>query len=188
MITIRAMTEADDEIVSQIAAACYRFTARPDRLTEEQLNGALREWCTPEYMSVSRTKDIAVVAEIDGEIVGVAATHGDSLEMMFVDPSHHRKGVGRALFRSAEQTVARCGHSALRVKTTDSALPFYTAMGMRRVRAYAPESGPFAAKTMFILEKDIWPQQRVNATRKTARVNPGVRLREERCLAYQRVS
>ena len=112
-------------------------------------------------MSVSRTRDVAVVAEMDGGVVGVAATRGDSLQEMFVDPSHHRRGVGRALFRSAEQTVARCGHSALRVKTTNSALPFYAAMGMRQVHTYAPEAGPFVGKMMFILEKRIRPQQRV---------------------------
>jgi len=155
------MTEADDKIASQIAAACYRFTAGPDELTEEQLNGALREWCTPDYMAISRAKDIAIVAEIAGKVVGFAGTRGDSLQEMFVHPTHHRKGVGRALFRSAEQTVASCGRPALHVKTTHSALPFYTAMGMRQVHTYAPEAGAFVGKTMFVLVKDIRPQQRV---------------------------
>ena len=158
MITIRTMTEADDEIASRIAAACYRFTAEPDQLTDEQLNGALHQWCTSAYMAVSRAKDIAIVAEIDGEVVGVAATRGDSLMEMFVDLSYHRKGVGGALFRSAEQTVASCGHSVVRVKTTNSALPFYAAMGMRQVQMYAPEAGAFVGTTMFALEKDIAPQ------------------------------
>jgi GNAT superfamily N-acetyltransferase len=160
MITIRAMTEADDEITSQIAAACYRFTAGPDQLTREQLGGALREWCTPQYMSISRAKDIAVVAEIDGTVVGFAGTRGDSLQEMFVHPAHHRRGVGKALFDRAEQTVAACGHLTLRVKTTTSALPFYEAMGMRQVDTYAPESGAFVGKEMFILEKNIRPQER----------------------------
>lgn len=161
MIMIRQLAEADDDVASQIAAACYRFTAGPDQLTEIQVNGAIREWCTPEYMAISRAKDVAIVAEIDGKVVGLAATRGDSLQAMFVDPRHHRKGVGRALFHSAVQTVAKCGHSALRVKTTKSALPFYAAMGMRQVDTYAPKAGAFVGKTMFILEKDIRPQQRI---------------------------
>ena len=152
------MTKADDEVACAIAAACYRFTAEPDHLTEEQVNGAIREWCTPDYMAISRAKDTAIVAEIDGEVVGLATTRGASFQEMFVDPCHHRKGVGTALFRSAEHTVAKCGHSALRVKTTDSALPFYTAMGMRQVATYVPKAGAFAGKKMFILEKTTKPQ------------------------------
>ena len=62
--------------------------------------------------------------------------------------------MGRALFGSAERTVAAGGHSTLRVKTTHSALPFYRAMGMREVGTYVPDAGAFAGKRMFILEKD----------------------------------
>jgi len=155
MITVRAMTEADDEIGSSIAAACYRFTAELDGLTEDQVGGAIREWCTPQYMAISRAKDIAIVAELDGEIVGLAATRADSLQEMFVDPRHHRKGIGRALFQSAERTVAESAHPRLRVKTTYSALPFYAAMGMHQVATFKPEAGAFVGKTMFVLEKAI---------------------------------
>ena len=151
------MTEADDQTGSSIAASCYRFTAERDGLTEDQVNGAIREWCTPDYMAISRAKDIAIVAEVNGVVVGLAATRGDSLQEMFVDPRHHRKGIGTALFQCAEQTVAADGNAALRVKTTHSALPFYTSMGMQQVGTYEPKAGAFSGRTLLVLEKKIEP-------------------------------
>lgn len=39
----------------------------------------------------------AVVAEADGVIAGVAAYTDKWLEQLYVDPAHHRKGIGMAL-------------------------------------------------------------------------------------------
>ena len=152
------MTEADDLAVSQVVTACYHFVAKPDRLTEEELEGGIREYCTPHYMSISRAKDIAFVAEFDGTVVGFAATRDISIQQMFVDPDHHREGVGGALFRKAQDTVAKPGHSVLKVKTTRSALPFYTAMGMRQTGTYVIRgAGPWAGRELIVLEKGIQP-------------------------------
>jgi len=99
-----------------------------------------------------------MVAELDGELVGVAATRENRLQRMFVDPCHHRKGVGTALFCRAERVVAKGGHSTLRLTTTGSALAFYAAMGVHQIDTHLAESGVFAGTTMYVLEKTLNPQ------------------------------
>jgi GNAT superfamily N-acetyltransferase len=158
MITIRRMTEADDLAASRIAEACYRCVAGPDHLTDEELHGGICEYCTPQYMSLSRVKFIAIVAELDGNLVGLAATRENRIQEMFVDPDYHRQGVGTALFRSAEQTVAAAGYSAIKVKTMSSALSFYMRMGMLQTGTHTIQGdSPWAGRELLVLEKGTGP-------------------------------
>jgi GNAT superfamily N-acetyltransferase len=43
----------------------------------------------------------AWVAEVDGEVVGVAAAGHGGLEHLYVDPDHQGRGIGTRLFRAA---------------------------------------------------------------------------------------
>ncbi len=76
-----------------------------------------------------------------------------------MNPTVHRKGVGCALFKHAQDKVAEAGHPALKVNTAASAVPFYFAMGMARTGLWSPEAGPFCGAELIVLEKPVVPQQ-----------------------------
>ena len=49
------------------------------------------------------------VATKDGRVVGFVAFRDDEITWLYVDPAHHRQGIGRALLSHA---VERCGPTA----------------------------------------------------------------------------
>lgn len=86
-----------------------------------------------------------VVAERQGRILGVAAwepakaidaprdksallVHG-----IYVDPTHHREGIGSLLFSAAEDAVANTQLDGLVVKAQKGSEPFYLAQGMEKL-------------------------------------------------------
>ena len=87
-----------------------------------------------------------VVAEIDGAPVGVLQIDDDatpwSLEHLWVDPPHMRRGVGRALLARAVELAATAGQMVLAIDADPNAEPFYLAAGARRVgEVAAPMDG-----------------------------------------------
>jgi len=158
MITIRQMTQDDDDAVCRISAACYRFAAQVHDFTAQEVTTALHEHCRPDHIASLRVSGNALVAESAGQVAGVIVTRGNSIQVLFVDPTLHRKGVGRALFRRAEEKIATAGRSMVTLKTRPSAIPFYLAMGMECTGHWHPQNGAFAGMQMTVLEKQLRPQ------------------------------
>lgn len=49
--------------------------------------------------------DLACLRDDDGSVVGFVGTAAGKIEMLFVDPAHFRRGVGRRLLRYAVRSV-----------------------------------------------------------------------------------
>ncbi|WP_274629483.1 GNAT family N-acetyltransferase [Arvimicrobium flavum] len=87
----------------------------------------------------------AIVAEIEGEIVGFAtvlpaeAAFQAELEDLFVAPEAWRKGVGRKLLAEAECRASAIGARTLLVVAGERARPFYGASGYRFAATTATE-------------------------------------------------
>jgi len=158
MISIRQMTESDDEAVCRISAACYHFAAQVHDFTEQQVDLALQEHCTRQHVSSLRTNGNALVAELDGQVVGAIITSDNIIQALFVDPAIHRKGIGRVLFQNAEESIARAGYPTLTLRTRPFAVPFYLAMGMKCDGYWHPQEGPLAGLELTVLEKNMKPQ------------------------------
>jgi predicted N-acetyltransferase YhbS len=75
---------------------------------------------------------ILLVAEDEGEIVGVLRGRKDRLQSLFVAGSHHRQGIGRRLVELFEQECQRQGATRIRVAATLFAVPFYSKMGYKK--------------------------------------------------------
>jgi putative acetyltransferase len=71
------------------------------------------------------------VAEGDGRAVGFAATDGARVEMLFVDPSAHRRGVGAMLL--ARATAGRTEVELDVNEQNPGARRFYARLGFREV-------------------------------------------------------
>ena len=74
-----------------------------------------------------------VVVEADGEIIGWGALSIPEAEItnVFVDPAHHRQGVGTAILAELEAVGQASGLTAVQLKATGTAIDFYLATGYR---------------------------------------------------------
>ncbi|WP_230688907.1 GNAT family N-acetyltransferase [Micromonospora sp. WMMD558] len=67
----------------------------------------------------------------EGRIVGFAILDGPTIDLMMIDPDHHRRGLGRLLLRHAEETLL-AQHSTIRLESfadNTAANSFYEACG-----------------------------------------------------------
>lgn len=112
LVHIRPAREADAAAVSACVEAAYRhYIPRIGRKPAPMLD---------DYAEVIRDCQVTV-AEMDGEIVGVLVLSvrdgGFLLDNVAVAPSHHGKGVGRALLERAEAEARRQGFSSIYLYT-----------------------------------------------------------------------
>jgi GNAT superfamily N-acetyltransferase len=75
---------------------------------------------------------IVLVAEDDGEIIGVLRGRRIRLGSLFVRGDYHRRGIGRKLVEHFELECIRQGPTVIRVASTLYAVPFYLAMGYKK--------------------------------------------------------
>ena len=75
--------------------------------------------------------EVRIVAEVDGEIVGIAAIvpEENELRACYVLPKAARNGVGSALVSRIEQIVKQRGLKYLKLESSITAEPFYAALG-----------------------------------------------------------
>lgn len=90
-----------------------------------------------------------IVAEIDSRIAGFAsfiAQDGNDAELdgLFVEPSHWRQGIGRALIEAVERELVAWQATRLRVVANPNALAFYTALGFVTIGEEKTPLGPVA--------------------------------------------
>jgi putative acetyltransferase len=139
MTVIRPYRESDAERVGQLIASTYsQFNlsfASPDELGE--LLGPFRHAWSGEpghrdAIAQAIRAPTVLVAEEDGEIVGVLRGRNGRLASLFVRGDHHRMGIGRRLVGQFEDECIRQGAMVVRVAATLYAVPFYAALGYRR--------------------------------------------------------
>jgi len=143
-IAVRPMREPDALAVSQIVAADYELLAEREGYSPEQLGRLLSERSTEAYVRDGwLPRWGCYVAESTGEVVGALVIDGCDVGELWVSPRHLRQGVGRALFRKAEEVIAAAGHRHLALCcAAESARPFYEAMGAKVVDTQPCPFGP----------------------------------------------
>ena len=113
--------------------ADYERAAHEVRLTEESLSAALFGDAPALF---------AHVAEVDGEVVGMAlwflsfstwrGVHGIYLEDLYVRPAHRGRGLGRALLRALAEEAVRRDFARVEWAVLDwntPAIDFYRSLG-----------------------------------------------------------
>jgi GNAT superfamily N-acetyltransferase len=87
---------------------------------------------TPQNVSawVASPANYTLVAELDGELVGVAlVTQAGKLSLCYVLPEAQRGGIGKALLEGAEAKAREWGIGTLTLKSTAGARDFYARNG-----------------------------------------------------------
>lgn len=132
-VTVRAYAEADLDAVIAIFQSAIRETAsadydamqieawsRVDRTAWATRAGRGRRW----------------VAWIGPEAAGFADLEPcGRIAMLYVHPAHGRRGVARALLRTAEAAAIALGLTVLRTEASLTARPFFAANGFETVEA-----------------------------------------------------
>jgi predicted N-acetyltransferase YhbS len=139
LTTIRNFQESDAESVGRLIADTYSHFNLSFLPFEQQglFLGPFRYASSQEQShreAISRVVKSAVllVAEDNGEIVGVLRGRLDRLASLFVRGDHHRQGIGRKLVEHFEAAVQQEGATVIRVASTLFAVPFYLAVGYKR--------------------------------------------------------
>ncbi len=138
-ITIRDYYESDAPHVGRLIADTYS-AYNLDFLSPEELGpflGPFQHARSPDTAHQKAIADvirseIVLVAEVEGEIVGVLRGRRERLASLFVKGDHHRQGIGRRLVEHFEQRSQDQGVRVIRVAATLYGVPFYLAMGYKR--------------------------------------------------------
>lgn len=116
VLNLRRATASDAPLMRDVAEQAYSpYLSRMHGLRPGPMDTDYRA-------AVADTE--AWVAESDGEVVGflllVAEEDATLLENVAVLPSHHGRGLGRALLGLAEERAVSAGHARIRLYTHES--------------------------------------------------------------------
>jgi putative acetyltransferase len=123
--TIDTPTAADRprllEVWEAAVRATHHFLAEEDILFYRRMLGE-------QYLDLVK---LSCLRDADGSVPGFAGTAEDRLEMLFVDPEQHSRGLGKALLRHA---IERDGVRFVDVNEQNpGALAFYLSQGFERI-------------------------------------------------------
>jgi D-alanyl-D-alanine carboxypeptidase len=128
-LLIRAVTPGDVRAASALVHRSFNTLAAAD--WEPKARAVFLQESSPERLENASAAH-AAGAFFGGEIVGFLSMPAPSvLSMLFVDPRHVRRGIGRALWEAARTHVESVFPEVTTVElnSTPFALPFYRAMG-----------------------------------------------------------
>jgi len=131
-VTVRQMQPEDARRFLDIHHAAVRGIAAKDYPAS-----VVNTWAGPitdqviERFLANRDHEVRLVAEIDGEPVGIGAivvSHSE-LRTCYVAPTAARRGVGSALVTEIERIAHEHGLDHLQLESSITAEPFYSALG-----------------------------------------------------------
>lgn len=128
---IRAATKDDCQAIYDVHVRAINGLPRGS-----QGSAGVKEWLEtrkPDVYAEEMQKELFVVAEEDSKIVGWAALSIPKAEIsnVFVDPVHHRRGIGTMMLSELEAVAQASGLTAVHLKATGTAIDFYLATGYR---------------------------------------------------------
>lgn len=139
MITIRAYKEGESRRVGILIADTFRqfnlAYATPDE--QEMLLGPFREARSrdsgaQEAIAQVIQAPVVLVADHEGNIVGVLRGSPGRLHSLFVAASHQGRGIGRRLVQQFEEACLQEGSTKITLASSLYAVPFYLALGYRK--------------------------------------------------------
>ena len=135
-IRIRPATETDIHNINRIIEAAVMAWALPQRV--KRLSLQIYRYNHQDFVHLG----MVVAENCRQQILGVAAwEEADPLDApeghralllygLYVEPSHHRQGIGRRLFNTAEAAVLAHDCHGIVVKAQQDATAFFESMGM----------------------------------------------------------
>ena len=123
-ITVRQMELSDYREVSVLVCATYEWAGRREDLSAEEIQRYALGRGTPETIRSNFISRRCWVATQSERMVGVIMTQENRIEKLYIDASSIGRGIGRRLFRKAEQAISQDGCEELTLWAVfDSAIP-----------------------------------------------------------------
>jgi len=131
LITISKMTDDEIPAVSKLLCSCYTWLGEIESFPEEFTDFLVTKRGSVETVKRESQSQIYLVAHIGETIAGMVAIRNDEITKLYVSPEHHRKGIGRELFKIAEKLIIEGGYNKIVLgAVAGSPVPFYESMGM----------------------------------------------------------
>ncbi len=154
-IKIRDMRHDDIPRVSDIVCAGYRWLAERAGYSSAHLAALIAHRGSEEAIHSQRESYRFIVAVRDNHILGAVGIEGAEVSKLFVDPDSHRKGIGTALFRAAEEAIGESGHDTLFLGAFGPSIQFYEAMGLKPDHEKTIDCGPLRGKKHTVMSKGL---------------------------------
>ena len=151
-VTLRPARAEDAAALRAILHDTFNSTWMP-QLTPEAARRVASEDRPADY--VARKGHEFLVAERDGEAVGLVHWEDDFVNALHVLGAHARSGVGAALMDHAEAEIARAGFPAARLETdtfNTTSQAFYAARGYREAARYPDEEWNSGLTTILLVK------------------------------------
>jgi N-acetylglutamate synthase-like GNAT family acetyltransferase len=135
---------------------------------------------TPQHFHswVASADNFCVVAEADGQVVGVGLLHrSGEIRLCYLAPGAQRKGIGKAIYLALEVQAKAWGLRTLRLESTVSARQFYEALGFRSAGTATPG---FGISHCHPYEKELQPNRVGAGVEPAPPTPPGMRVRTGR--------
>jgi ribosomal protein S18 acetylase RimI-like enzyme len=166
-VAIRAAALTDAPAIAAlhvaVSQATYRDLAPPE--TMQRLNLAHRTARWTELLE--KGERIALVAERAGKIIGIGSAGAASVPELgarveilhlYVDPTHARAGIGRALMQALARTLKAQGYNGIAlgvVEGNQPAIDFYRKLGGRLAGSYIDPGPLWRSRNQIIIWDDI---------------------------------
>lgn len=141
--------------MSQIVCAGYRWLAEREGFTQEELNRLITQRGSEQAIRSQSLAYRFLVATKADLVVGAVAIKKNEVTKLYVDSEFHRQGIGRTLFRAAEEIIAGDGHKELFLGAFPSSVPFYEAIGLRISSTQVKHCGLLAGRQCAIMKKAL---------------------------------
>ncbi len=149
---IRQFRELDARECSDLVRACIMLDRDIPPVTLARL---LREE-SPQLMCKRAAIFYLIVCELDGTIVGLAGLDLNEVRLLYVDPKHQRRGIGRSLLQYLERMVPPALFCDIFLYSTPSAESFYRARGYQSLGDHVFDLDGHPLPTVFMV-KPIQP-------------------------------
>ena len=166
-LAIRPAVPADAAAIAALHVAVWRATYRdlapPEAIRVLDVPTREKRWVE----MLAQAERTVLVAERQGRIVGIgtagAATvpelsgHGEVL-YLYVDPTHIRGGIGRALMRSLAVALQAQGYSSVALGVVEGnrpAIDFYRKLGGRIAGSYIDPGPQWRSRNQIIIWDDL---------------------------------
>ncbi len=133
---IRKFRKQDTKRLCYLIRRCINETLKD--YYPKDVVGFLHWENTPKrFLNRMHKRDICLVYEKDDKLFGSASLEGNDIKDVYVNPSYHRRGIGKGLIREIEKIALSKNMKKLKVMSSFNAQPFYEKCGFKKIRKFS---------------------------------------------------
>lgn len=150
------MQKNDISMVSKVLCSSYRWLGEKEELPSDLIDFLVKQRGSIETIIRESVTETYLVACDGSLITGIVAVNKNEITKLYIDPKHHRQGIGRLLFSSAEKIITTNGYSNIILGAFgNSPVAFYKSMEMSITGRKVSKPGNSSEVIITLMEKTI---------------------------------